>query len=271
MTEFPHEEDLIYLNHAGVGPWPRRTAQAVVNFADQNLRSGARHYPDWLAAEQRLRERFARLLNAPSSDDIALVKNTSEGLSLVAYGLDWQSGDEVIINKQEFPSNRIVWESLQERFGVRVRDIDLGTDSSPEERLLAAVNEHTRLLAVSSVQYGTGLRMNLERLGAACRERNVLFCVDAIQSLGALRFDAQRVHADFVIADGHKWMLAPEGLGVFYSRPESRDRLRLLQYGWHMVAAPGDYSRSDWSIAPTARASNREAPTCSASMPWMPV
>ncbi|KAB7627608.1 aminotransferase class V-fold PLP-dependent enzyme [Alkalilimnicola sp. S0819] len=249
--EFPQDPQLIYLNHAGVGPWPRRTAAAVQRFAEENVRWGARHYPRWLQTEQVLREQLGRLINVPA-EDVALVKNTSEGLSLVAYGLGWQAGDEVIINGDEFPSNRIVWESLAREYGVLVRDVTLDRED-PEGSLIAAMSARTRLLAVSSVQYGTGLRMDLGRLGEACREAGALFCVDAIQSLGALRFDAQAIGADFVIADGHKWLLGPEGLGLFYARPELRDQLQLRQFGWHMVAAAGDYDRKDWAPAPDAR------------------
>jgi cysteine desulfurase / selenocysteine lyase len=251
MYEFPQTQGLIYLNHAGVGPWPERTRAAVAEFAAENVALGASRYRSWLEVEERLRERFARLINAVSGD-IALVKNTSEGLSLVAYGLDWRPGDKVIINRHEFPSNRIVWESLRERFGVEVCDVDL-TPHDPEQAIIEAMDSRVRLLAVSSVQYASGLRMDLARLGEACRRQGVLFCVDAIQSLGALQFDATAIGADFVIADGHKWLLGPEGLGLFYSRPEARERLNLLQYGWHMVADAGNYDRSDWAVAPDAR------------------
>jgi len=250
--EFPHEADLIYLNHAGVAPWPRRTAAAIAAFAEENVHSGALHYPAWNRVERRLRERLARLINA-DRDDVALVKNTSEGLSFVAYGLDWQPGDAVIINRQEFPSNRIVWESLAERFGVEVRDVDLAAAPDPEQALIDVMDRRVKLLAISSVQYGSGLRMDLVRLGEACRRHGVLFCVDAIQSVGALRMDVAAIGADFVIADGHKWMLGPEGIGLFYSRPQARDRLRLTEYGWHTVEDVGNYDRLDWRVASSAR------------------
>jgi len=250
--QFPQDPDLIYLNHAGVGPWPRRTRDAVAAFADENIRRGATGYPAWMQVESRLRERLARLINAPTPDDVALVKNTSEGLSFIAYGIKWRQDDEIIINRHEFPSNRMVWESLADQ-GVRVVDVDLFAAATPEDALIAAMGPDTRLLSVSSVQYGTGLRMDLERLAQACKARDVLFCVDAIQSLGALRFDLGRVDADFVVADGHKWMLGPEGLGLFYCRARVRDQLRLSQFGWRMVEHAGDYDRKDWTVAATAR------------------
>lgn len=252
-NEFPHDPGLIYLNHAGVAPWPQRTADAIRAFAGQNVSSGARNYPHWLQVEQRLRQRLARLINAPSSTDIALVKNTSEGLSFIAYGLDWQPGDAVVINSHEFPSNRVVWESLAERYGVEVRDVDLNGAPDPEAAIIHALDQRTRLLAISSVQYASGLRMDLERLGAACRRHGVLLCIDAIQSLGALPLDVQALRPDFVVADGHKWMLGPEGIGLFYSRPDARDRLRLTELGWHSLENAGDFEASDWQIATSAR------------------
>jgi cysteine desulfurase / selenocysteine lyase len=250
--EFPLRDDVVYLNHAGVAPWPKRTAEAVGRFAAENVARGAQHYPMWLEVEADLRERLRCLLNAESATDIALLKNTSEALSVIAYGLDWKPGDAVVLARQEFPSNRIVWESLRAR-GVEVRIADLDAAASPEDALIELCDERTRLLAVSSVQYGTGLRMDLEALGRACRARGVLFCLDAIQSLGALRYDQGSVQADFVVADGHKWMLGPEGVALFYCRPELRERLRLLQYGWHMVERMGEYDRLDWQPAASAR------------------
>lgn len=250
--DFELNDDIVYLNHAAVAPWPRRTRDAVCRFAEQNMRTGARFYGDWLETETRLRQRLQRLVNAPNVDDIALLKNTSEGLSVVAHGLEWRPGDNVVINDQEFPSNRIPWQSLRSR-GVEVRDISLSAQSEPESALAEAMDGNTRLLSISSVQYGTGLRMDLRRLGEVCRQNGTLFCVDAIQSLGALPFDAQDVNADFVVADGHKWMLGPEGIAVFYCKAEVRDRVGLHQFGWHMVQHRGDYDRSDWTPARDAK------------------
>ncbi|MCF6753310.1 aminotransferase class V-fold PLP-dependent enzyme [Pseudomonas stutzeri] len=250
-NEFPHPVGLRYLNHAAVAPWPRRAAQAVSRFAEQNMTIGARDYPQWLETEQRLRERLARLLNAPGSADIALVKNTSEALSFVAFGLDWQHGDQIIISDEEFPSNRVVWEALRPQ-GVEVTQVSLkGAD--PEADLLAACGPRVRLMAISSVQYASGLRLDLQRLGEGCEQRGVLLCIDAIQQLGALPFDVQQSRCAFAMADGHKWMLGPEGLGVFYCRRDLRERLTLHEFGWHMLEHAGDYERSEWEPARSGR------------------
>ena len=252
IQEFSLQAEISYLNHAAVAPWPTRTKLAVQQFADENASQGSLHYLDWLKVEDELRLQLAKLINAPSKNDIALLKSTSEALSVVAYGLAWQTGDNIVISNQEFPSNRIIWESLHSK-GVEVRQVDLTSNSSPEAALIAATDRNTRLLSISSVQYASGLRMNLEQLGAHCRHNDILFCVDAIQSIGAVEFDVQAIHADFVMADGHKWMLGPEGLALFYCRPECYERLALNQFGWHMVEHVGDFDRHDWQPASTAR------------------
>ena len=248
---FPVIDNLIHLNHAAVGPWPKRTAEVVQAFAGENARQGSLNYRDWERREQQLREDLTRLLQA-SADEIALVKNTSEGLSLIAYGLDWRDGDNVVGIRQEFPSNRFVWQSLQDQ-GVEFRMLDLAAAPDPEQALFDLCDRHTRLITVSAVQYASGFRMDLPRIGEFCHERGILFCVDAIQQLGALPFDVETMGCDFAVADGHKWLLAPEGLGVMYVRRSVQDRLRLLQYGWHMVEPLADYDQSEFQPLDTAR------------------
>ncbi len=250
-AEFPQDQDLIYLNHAGVAPWPRRCVQAIREFAEENLRRGARDYPRWLERELALRRAARQLLNAESEEEIALLKNTSEALSVVAHGLDWQPGDNLVISNQEFPSNRIVWESLRDQ-GVETREADI-SGADPEQALFECCDVHTRLISVSAVQYASGLRLDLARIGEFCRSRGILFCVDAIQQLGALAFDARAIQADLVMADGHKWLLGPEGLALFYCRAELRERLNLRQYGWHMVENHLDFERRSWRPANHAR------------------
>ena len=250
--EFPLTDELIYLNHAAVAPWPKRTSDAVIAFAEQNSRFGSHFYLDWLKKESELRRQLQVLLNAPSAEDIALVKNTSEALSFVAYGLPWQAGDNIVSSNEEFPSNRLPWQSLADR-GVEFRQADLNNADTPEDALFALVDGQTRLLTISSIQFASGLRMDLPRIGEFCKQRGILFCVDAIQSLGAVQFDAQACQADFVMADGHKWLFGPEGLGVFYSSAEARDRLKLTQYGWHMMKDIHNYENVPWEIHPGAR------------------
>jgi len=250
--EFPISNNLIYLNHAAVAPWPKRTSDAVKKFAEQNTTYGSHYYLDWLKTEKTIRKQLKALLNAPSENDIALVKNTSEALSFVAYGLPWEKGDNIVSSNEEFPSNRIPWESLADQ-GVELRQADLLSSPSPEEALFSLVDSTTRLLSISSIQFASGLRVDLEKIGRFCKDNDILFCIDAIQSLGAVEFDVQTYQADFVMADGHKWMFGPEGLGVFYTNPESRSKLKLTQYGWHMMANTHNYENMPWDIHPTAQ------------------
>jgi selenocysteine lyase/cysteine desulfurase len=243
---------MIYLNHAAVAPWPERTVTEVVRFAQENGFNGSAHYAHWLGVESELRRLLAELINAPSVDDIALLKSTSEGLSAVAYGLDWRAGDNIVSIAQEFPSNRIVWESLQNQ-GVELRLLDLNCSDDPENDLLTLCDENTRLLSVSSVQYAAGQRLKLQVLGDYCKAHDTIFVVDAIQSLGAIPFDLSACHADIVVADGHKWMLGPEGVALFYCHATLRRQLKLHQFGWHMVESMGDFDRTDWQTAQSAR------------------
>ena len=248
--EFPQEDGLIYMNHAAVAPWPARTRDAVRHFADENAVTGAKNYQQWLRKETELRRQIQNLLHVPSLEDIALLKNTSEALSVVACGLDWQTGDNVVTSAEEFPSNRIPWQA-QGQYGVKLKEIDIRVEE-PEQALQAACDARTRVLAISSVQYGSGIRLDLEILGRYCREHNILFCVDAIQGIGAVDMDVMAIQADFVMADGHKWMLGPEGIALFYSRPAARESLTLRQYGWHMVETT-DFDHREWEIARSAR------------------
>jgi len=250
-NEFPLDPQMAYLNHAAVAPWPRRASEAVARFAQENITNGARYYPRWLAVENQLRRNLQRLMGAGDPGDIALVKNTSEALSFVAFGLEWKAGDEVIISAEEFPSNRVVWEALH-RYGVTVKEVVISGVEDPEAQLIEAMTDKTRLLSISSVQYGSGLRLELARLGAHCRKNNVLFCVDAIQSVGACQMNVEEMQIDFAMADGHKWLLGPEGLGALYVRPDLRSQLTLHEYGWHMLKNRGNYDVRDTEPADDA-------------------
>ena len=231
--EFPLAEGLKYLDHAAVAPWPKRTREAVVAFAEENITYGASRYHLFNEKEDHLRRQVKELINAPSIDDIALLKNTSEAISVVASGIRWRPGDNVVTCAEEFPSNWIPWDAQKAR-GVSLRKIDVRAPH-PEQALIDACDRRTRVLTVSSVQFSSGIRLDLELLGDFCRDNNILYCVDAIQSIGAHAVDVQKIQADFAMADGHKWMLGPEGLALFYCNAAVRDELDLYQYGWHMT------------------------------------
>jgi len=251
LDEFPILNHGLYANHAAIAPWPRTSSQAVVEFVLENCEIGPEKYGRWLLREKNLREKLAGLINAVSADDIALLKNTTEGICTVANGIDWRSGDNLVLPASEFSSNRLPWLALQQS-GVEIREVDIRSTEKPEQALLAHMDERTRLLSVSAVQWTDGLRLRLETLGTACQQNNVLFFVDAIQQLGALRMDVQACGIDFLAADGHKWLLAPEGVAVFYCRESARTRLQLRQHGWRMVDEPYQFNRDQWQPSETA-------------------
>ncbi|MCW8925551.1 MAG: aminotransferase class V-fold PLP-dependent enzyme [Xanthomonadales bacterium] len=249
--EFPILQQGHYANHAAMGPWPRCAAQAVQDFAQENVELAALRYSQWLRREAQLRDMLAELVNAASGDDIALLKNTTEGICTVANGLEWRRGDNVVIPQGEFPSNRLPWLAL-ERHGVEIREVDIRASAKPEEALLDHVDTNTRLLSVSAVQWTDGLKLHLEPLGAACRANGVFFFVDAIQQLGAQQIDVQACAIDCLAADGHKWLLAPEGIAVFYCSQSARAELNLQQHGWHMVDDFLRFDRETWPPSDSA-------------------
>jgi selenocysteine lyase/cysteine desulfurase len=251
--EFPVRDNLTYLNHAAVSPLPRRAGDAVKAFVDEYVHYGTRNYLDWADHAHQLHVDLAGFINAPSVDDIALLKNTSEGISVVAMGFPWQPGDVVLSSDEEFPSNRIPWQALADQ-GVQLREVSLRQPGkTPEQALVDAMDDNTRMLAISAVQYASGLKLDLVLLGEECRRRNVAFCVDAIQALGALPVDVQQANIDFLMADAHKWLLGPEGIAVFYCREAWRERIKLFQYGWHMIDNIGEFDQKDWQPAHSAR------------------
>lgn len=254
---FQLDIDIIHLNHAAVAPWPVVTRDAVIAFAEENAAIGSQRYDIWMQTEQQLKQKMALLINAESTDEIAILKNTSEGLSLIAQGLPFKASDNIVVPAEEFPSNKVVWQALQSQ-GVDVRLVPVQDIEQPEQALINAMDNNTRLLSCSSVQYARGLRLGLNVIGKACKQNNTLFCVDAIQSLGAISFDAQACYADFVVADGHKWMCGPEGTAVFYCRKERQDALQLRQYGWHMLEHAFDFSHQHNGIQITHSAQRFE-------------
>ncbi|MBM3335421.1 aminotransferase class V-fold PLP-dependent enzyme [Candidatus Sumerlaeota bacterium] len=241
--EFPISRDMIFLNHAGISPLPERSARAMCEMIGECERSGPVCLPRYHRRREWLREAATRLLGC-SADEIAFVKNTTEGLSLVAEGLDWREGDNIVTAAHEFPANVYPWRSLTRR-GVEMRAVQERSWRFEVEDFARAMNGRTRLLTVSAVQYSTGFRMPLEDLGRLCSERGVLFCVDGIQALGAMQFDVKRWGVDFLSADGHKWLLGPEGFGIFYCRRERIETLANCVLGWIGVERPSDYERTD--------------------------
>ncbi len=244
--QFPVREELIYLNHAAVAPLCRPAAESMKSLADDCLRFGSLHYDQWLEAYEGLRVAAARLIGADRSE-IALVKNTSEGIATVALGLDWKPGDRIVGFYEEFPANVYPWRRLEER-GVCVTWLSV-TDSL--ERIEAACRG-ARLLAISFVQFLSGYRAPTQAIGEICRRNGCIYLVDAIQGLGAFPIDVRSCHIDALAADGHKWLLGPEGCGILYINQEILDRVKPVEFGWTNVAGFADYGSRDMTLRPDA-------------------
>ncbi|HVR44603.1 MAG TPA: aminotransferase class V-fold PLP-dependent enzyme [Thermoanaerobaculia bacterium] len=228
--QFPVTESLVYFNHAAVGPLSHTACSAMERHAREQRDLGALNWRDWFGEIAEFREEAAALIHADASE-ISILKNTSEGLSFVANGFRWESGDNVVITDAEFPSNSVPWKRLGTR-GVECREIPArsgGFTVADAERLIDA---RTRILSVSAVAFHDGFSADLVALGELCASRGVLFCVDAIQALGAVEVDVRKAKIHFLAADGHKWLLGPEGTAIFYAAADVRERLEVLETGW---------------------------------------
>jgi selenocysteine lyase/cysteine desulfurase len=255
--EFPILDHVDFFNHAGVSPLPRRAADALRDFARQYEE---RAYLDsgYYKQIETLRNAAAAMIGA-HRDEIAFVKNTSEGIATVAAGLDWQAGDRVVTTAVEYPANMYPWMDLARRKGVELVTVPEVTREDGrcavelEALLKAAEHPRTRLLTVSHVEYASGQRHDLAAMGRFCRDRGILFCVDAIQSMGVLPLDVVAMNIDYLSADGHKWLLGPEGAGVFYCRRALLETTRPLAIGWMNVINDQDYGNYDLTLKPDAR------------------
>lgn len=244
-----------FLNHAAVAPLSPPAADALREFADLAARQ-AYVASNFYTRMEAAREQAHRLIGAESPACVAFVKNTTEGLCQVAGGLDWQAGDNIVTTAIEFPANVYPWMDLQRR-GVELRMVepvdDDGVIRVPTEDVLAACDDRTALIAISAVQYATGQASNLATIGHFARERGILFCVDAIQQLGALPLGVADCCIDFLSADGHKWLLGPEGAGIFYCRRDLIERLRPITVGWMNMTNAWDYGNYDLTFRDDAK------------------
>ncbi len=246
-AEFPVVQEQLYLNHAGVSPTSLRVAAAVREWMDDVVHHGVRNERGWEARSEKARGLAARLIGA-APEEIALVRNTSHGLGLVAEGLDWKPGDEVVVAASlEYPSNVYPWLHLRDR-GVVVREVEPREGGVTPEAVEAVLSPRTRLVAVSSVQFATGYRTDLDALGALCERSGVLFCVDGIQSVGCMPVDVKRSRIHFLSADSHKWMLGISGIGFLYVDRSVLPRVRPVLVGWRSTTEAFDFNRAHFEL-----------------------
>jgi selenocysteine lyase/cysteine desulfurase len=231
---FPVTEQYVYMNHAAVAPLSTRVRDGMAALVEDVTRNGSVHYEEWCQTYERTRESAARLVNA-RAHEIAFMRNTSDALSAVANGIDWREGDNVVTCNVEFPANVYPWMRLCEERGIAMKFAEERGGRVDTDELLSKVDDRTRVVTLSWVQFSSGFRSDLARIGKFCRERNILFVVDAIQGLGGLKLDVDRHYVDAFAADAHKYLLGPEGIALLYVSDRVIDRIKPTVVGWTSV------------------------------------
>jgi cysteine desulfurase / selenocysteine lyase len=240
-----------YLDHAAVAPLTEGAMTALTNWAADAARNGSANYPAWNKQIADLRKLSARMIGA-DPEEIAFVENTTAGVNFVAEGFPWQPGDNIVTRDDEFPANQYPWLHLAQR-GVETRRIPIDKSGRLElDRLAGAIDDRTRVVSLSWVAYSNGWRHELDQIVKLVHDRGALFFLDAIQGLGVFPLDVKKTPVDFLAADGHKWMLGPEGAGVFYLRREHLERLRPVGVGWNSVKNEHDFHKIVYDLKDTA-------------------
>jgi selenocysteine lyase/cysteine desulfurase len=249
--DFPIAKRRAYLNNASIGPVSNRVFAAVQDFLADVRDNGRNNYPHWCRhADTAIKDRIGKLMGADRSE-IAFIKNTTEGLAIVANGIDWRPGDNVIVPDIEYPSNVYCCMNLQHR-GVEVRWVKNRQGRILVDDLRALIDSRTRLVSISSVQFSNGFRHDVASTAELCRDRGVLLSLDAIQWVGALHLDLSAVPVDFLATGGHKWMLAPIGTGIFYCSKDALDKIRPSVVGYHSVDKGEDHMDYGLDFRPNA-------------------
>jgi selenocysteine lyase/cysteine desulfurase len=248
--QMPVSQAWAYLDHAAVAPLSSPARVALAEWSRDATNNGDVSCPAWRRQTEELRGLTARLIGADTGE-IALIHNTTEGINIISEGFPWQSDDNCVTLADEFPSNQYPWMQLADR-GVETRRIPAERGAVDLDRLAEACDERTRIVTLSWVGYASGWRNDLDRVAEIAHGCGALLFVDAIQALGVFPLDVRRTPVDFLAADGHKWLLGPEGAGVFYARREHLDLLRPTGVGWNSVAHYHDFSRIELVFRDTA-------------------
>lgn len=236
--EMPISLKFAYFDHAAVSPIPAKTSEAISQFASQATHEGDTRWLEWNASAQKARSLGAAILGAAESE-VALVANTTTGIGIVAEGFPWQPGDNIVVPDNEFPSNLLPWRNLVRR-GVEFRLVPMPASGEvTAETLRSYLDARTRIVSVSWVGFLSGFRCDLAEISQMVHANGSLLFVDAIQGLGAFPINVHELDIDFLSADGHKWMLGPEGAGLLYVRQKNLDQLAPIGLGWNSLATAG--------------------------------
>ena len=260
---FPATEKYCYLNSAAGAPLPTVAVEAVAAQLRDVSENGTLNFNDWVNTKNRTRESVAGMLNV-RSEQIAFMRNTSDGFSTVANGLEWSEGENIVSFEREFPANFYAWRGLRDLFGVELRLCPERNGRIDLDEFINLIDANTRLVSISAVQFASGFRADLERIGRAARENGALFAVDIIQGFGAMPFDLPAQFVDIAAGASHKWLCAPEGCGILYLSDRARERIKPTLVGWISVEKPWNFEDSEQNFKPNALA--WESGTGSASL-----
>ena len=241
---FPVTERLVYLNHAAISPPPTTTIRAIEAQLRDVHERGSLSFRSWVQTKERTRQLLANLLGA-KPEQVGFVRNTSDGLSTVANGINWRRGDNIVTFNREFPSNVYPWLRIRDNFGVEVRMCEERNGRIDLAELESLIDGNTRVVAISHVQFGSGFRIDLERLGRKVRQHDALLVVDVIQALGVVPTNVEAEYIDVAAGAVHKWLLTPEGIGYVYLSDRARERIQPTLVGWLSVPNPEEYANFD--------------------------
>lgn len=250
---FPAAQKYTYLNSAAVSPVPSVSVEAVLSQLKDVSENGSVNFNDWIATKDRARSLIAEML-CVKAEQIAFLRNTSDGFASVAGGLSWKKGDNIVSFEREFPANFYAWRMVRDKFGVELRLCPERGGRIDLDEFTALIDENTRLVTISAVQFASGFRADLEKIGAAARKVDALFAVDMIQGFGASGFDLPAQFVDIACGASHKWLVSPEGCGILYLSDRARERIAPTLVGWISVETPWDFEDTEQNFKPTALA-----------------
>lgn len=250
---FPVTENFTYLNSAAISPPPTISIEAVISQLNDVSQNGSTKFQDWVDTKNRARANVAEMLNV-KSEQIAFLRNTSDGFSTVANGLEWEKGDNIVSFEKEFPANFYAWRRVRDDFAVELRLCPERNGRIDLDEFIELIDENTKLVSISQVQFASGFRADLERIGRHARKFDALFAVDVIQGLGAMKFDLPAQFVDIASGASHKWLCSPEGCGIFYLSDRARERVKPTLVGWISVEEPWDFEDSEQNYKPNALA-----------------
>ncbi len=239
-----------YLDHAAVSPLTAPAREVVRRWMNESTEHGIASAAGWYRRVEEVRQLGARLIGA-DEDELALVHNTTAGIGIVAEGFPWQEGDNVVTLANEFPSNLYPWMNLESR-GVQTRRVAVDHGRVDLDRIADSCDERTRIVAASWVGFASGWRCDVAALAAMAHDQGALLFLDAIQGVGVFPLDVNKAGVDFLAADGHKWMLGPEGAGFLYIRRAHLDLVHATGVGWHSVVHDGQFDRIELELKPSA-------------------